>query len=297
MSSILLKSRVEASSAYRRIAVAPLTGAMGAEIRGVDLTRPLDAETRREILRAFHQYLVVYFPEQKLDDAQHLAFARLFGPDVLRVPQLPSVEGEPDIQIVQREAEDTESYVVGGNWHTDSTFMEKPPLCVIMRAVEVPEYGGDTAFSNMYLAYEALSPKLKEILESLHAVHSASYLFGSASLQRRGAYSYKVVDLDLGDREMLHPVICRHPATGRKFLFVNRIFVRRFDGMTEQESRPLLEYLFEHADRPEFGCRVRWRKDQVLIWDNRCTHHKAIADYPGLARHMLRVTIEGPRPA
>jgi alpha-ketoglutarate-dependent taurine dioxygenase len=294
--SVLLKSRVRSPSEYRCITVAPLTGAMGAEIRGVDLARPLDRDTREEILAAFQDYLVVYFPDQPLDNEQHQAFAKIFGKDLMRIPQLTSLADCPDVQIVAREAAETETYVVGGNWHTDSTWMDKPPLCVVMRAVEVPDYGGDTAFSNQYLAYEMLSQKLKDLLGQLSAVHSASFLFGSAYLQRKKRYNRAFVDPELGDREHVHPVVCTHPASGRPFLYVNRIFVKRFDGMTEAESKPLLEFLFEHADRPEFGCRVRWRKDQVLVWDNRATHHKAIADYPGAARQMLRVTVEGPPP-
>jgi alpha-ketoglutarate-dependent taurine dioxygenase len=295
--SVLLKNRTRSPEDFVRIKVAPLTGAIGAEIRGVDLSRPLDGETREEILAAFHDYLVIYFPDQPLDNPQHQNFAHLFGTDLIKIPQLTSLEDAPYVQIVARDAAETETYVVGGNWHTDSTWMEKPPLCVVMRAVEVPDYGGDTAFSNMYLAYEMLSPKLKDILSQLNGVHSASFLFGSAYLQRKKRYNRTFVDEELGDRETIHPVVCTHPGSGRKYLFVNRIFVKRFEGMTELESKPLLEFLFEHADRPEFSCRVRWRKNQVLIWDNRCTHHKAIADYPGMARYMLRVTVEGGRPA
>ena len=297
MASVLLKNRTRSPADFARITVAPLTGAIGAEIRGVDLSRPLDDETKEEILAAFHDYMVVYFPDQPLDNAQHQSFAHLFGTDLIKIPQLTSLEDAPFVQIVAREAAETESYVVGGNWHTDSTWMERPPLCVVMRAVEVPDYGGDTAFSNMYLAYEMLSPKLKDLLSQLNGVHSASFLFGSAYLQRKKRYNRTFVDQELGDRETIHPVVCTHPGSGRKYLFVNRIFVKRFDGMTEAESKPLLEFLFEHADRPEFSCRVRWRKNQVLVWDNRCTHHKAIADYPGMARYMLRVTVEGGRPA
>jgi taurine dioxygenase len=155
--------------------------------------------------------------------------------------------------------------------------------------------GGDTLFANQYLAYEALSAKMKEVLGELKAVHSASWLLGKAAKERDKGYGESIRQLDgaAADREVLHPVICTHPATGRKFLFVNTVFTRRVEGMTAEESKPILDYLFAHCARLDFGCRVRWRKNQVLVWDNLAAQHKAIGDYPGQERELQRVTIAG----
>ena len=291
-----MSQALKAEMGYRRLTVQPITGALGAEISGVDLTRPLDDETRQEIIRAFHENLVIYFPEQKpLTPEQHLAFAAIFGP-LMRIPHIFSVDGYPDLQIVRREADEPGTYVVGENWHTDSTFLERPPLCVVMRGVDIPDVGGDTFFANMYMGYEQLSPKMKEVLGGLKAVHSATKIFGSAMTDRQKVRSVRVMDTAEGDREIVHPVIRTHPGTGRKLVWVNRVYVRRFEGMTEEESRPLLEFLFNHCSRLEFTCRVRWRPNQVLVWDNRATWHKAIFDYPGRRRYLERVTIQGDRP-
>lgn len=286
---------VQSQQTFRRIAVEPLTGALGAEIREVDLSRPLDEETKREIFAAFRDYLVIYFPDQPISYEAHLAFARHFGP-VIALPQIFPVPECPELQMIKREA-DAKGRVVGETWHTDSTFLERPPYCVVMRAVEVPPSGGDTAFSNLYLAYDALSPKMQELLSGLRAVHSAAHLFGSKqdpNLNR--SFKFPEIKTD-GDREITHPVICTHPVSGRKFIYVNNVFVRRFDGMTEEESAPLLQFLFAHCAKVDFTCRVRWHKDQLLMWDNRATYHRAIADYDGCARHMVRATVEGPRPS
>ena len=271
MAQALLKT----APTYQRLTVAPLTGALGAEIGGVDLAKPIDAATHAEILAAFHEHQVIYFPDQKLSHEQHLAFCRLFGDTIIRLPQVHCLDECPDLQIVRREATETDTYVVGENWHADSTFLDRPPLGIVMRAIEVPDHGGDTAFASMYRAYEALSPRMQALLGGLKAVHSGTWVFGSASKKR---YSNPDVDLAVGDREIVHPVVRTHPATGRKSLFINKVYVRRFEGMTEDESRPILQFLYDHIARPEFGCRVRWRNDQILIWDNRCTMHRAIAD-------------------
>jgi alpha-ketoglutarate-dependent taurine dioxygenase len=291
----MLQAQVQTQAAYRRITVDPLTGAIGAEIRGVDLSQPLDAETRREILQAFAEHVVVYFPEQPvLTPAQHLAFAGIFGP-FMRIPHLFGIEGSEDVQVIRREAAERDTAIVGGNWHTDSTFLEAPPAAVVLRGVTIPPVGGDTLFSSQYLAYEALSPKMKEMLGSLKAVHSASWLLGNAAKTRDTGYSETIRRLDTAatEREVAHPVVCTHPRTGRKFIFVNTVFVRRFEGMTPEESKPILDWLFQHCARLDFGCRVRWRQNQVLVWDNIASQHKAIGDYPGQDRELQRVTIAG----
>jgi alpha-ketoglutarate-dependent taurine dioxygenase len=295
--STMQSASLKTDTSYQLIQVEPITGAIGAEIRGVDLSRPLSAELKREIVQAFHDHTVVYFPEQPaLTAEQHLAFASIFGP-TMRIPHLFGIEGYEDVQVIRREAAERDTAIVGGNWHTDSTFLEAPPAAVVLRGVQIPAVGGDTLFSSQYRAYEALSPKMKEVLGGLRAVHSASWLLGNAGKSRETGYSDTIRRLDSAatEREITHPVICTHPATGRKFIFVNTVFVRRFDGMTAEESKPILDFLFAHCARQDFGCRVRWRQNQVLIWDNIASQHKAIGDYPGQERELQRVTIAGER--
>lgn len=283
---------------FRRIDVRPANSTIGAEIRGVDLSRPLDDETWAEVRQAFHDYLVIYFPDQPLTHPQHLAFSQRFG-DLMDMPQLHAVDGFGQIHIIKRDADDN-GRVIGENWHADSTYFEQPPAAVVMRAVTVPEFGGDTGFLSMYAAYETLSPRLRELLDTLNVVHSATRIYGSAyhAQKRKFSANNAKVDLDIeaGDRETIHPAVCTHPGSGRRFLFVNQVYVQRFEGMTEAESQPLLRFLYDHCARFENTCRVRWQKDQVLIWDNRCAMHKAIPDYIGRARYMTRTTIAGERP-
>jgi alpha-ketoglutarate-dependent taurine dioxygenase len=277
------------------ITIHPLAGALGAEIRGVDLTRPLDDATRQAILDAFRDHVVIYFPDQALTPEQHLALSLVFGPHQ-PIPHIYSVEGFPELQIVRREAEERDTYVTGGNWHTDSTYLDAPPAAVVMRAVEVPEFGGDTLFASMYAAYEGLSDGMKSLLGGLRAVHSATRIFGSESKKREKGYAIPQMDPALGDREVVHPVVCTHARSGRKHLFVNRVYTRRFEGMTEHESAPLLQFLYEQCARPEFTCRVRWKKNQVLVWDNLASMHRAIGDYAGKYRYLQRTTAGGPAP-
>jgi alpha-ketoglutarate-dependent taurine dioxygenase len=283
---------------FRRIEVHPFTGAIGAEIRGVDLREPLDEDTWREVREAFDDYLVVTFPKQPITHEQHLAFSRRFG-ELMQMPQLHAAEGQDLIHAIRRDAEDT-GRVIGENWHSDSTYMERPPAAVVMRAVTVPEFGGDTGFLSMVAAYEALSPTMRAVLEPLKAVHSATRIYGSAYHAQKSRFSAASarndLDVEAGDREMVHPLVCTHPRSGKRFLYVNRVYVQGIEGMTAQESRPLLDFLYEHCSRFELTCRVRWEADQVLVWDNRATMHKAIPDYAGRARYMTRTTIAGPRP-
>ena len=285
---------------FKRIEVRPANGTIGAEIRGVDLSRPLDEETWAEVQQAFHDYLVVWFPNQPITHEQHLAFSRRFGP-LMHMPQLHAVDGFEDIHIIRRDADD-KGRVVGENWHSDSTYMERPPAAVVMRAVTVPDFGGDTGFLNMVQAYETLSPTMRKVLDGLSAVHSATRVYGTAYQQQGkqvwSATSVKTeMDVAAGDREMVHPLVCTHPGSGRRFLYVNRVYVQRIHGMSDDESRPLLQFLYDHCSKFELTCRVRWSKDQVLVWDNRAAMHKAIPDYVGRARYMTRTTIAGTRPA
>lgn len=293
-----MTSAAATAPTYRHIRVEPLTGVLGAEIHGVDLREPLPPAVAQEVLAAFERHAVIVLPGQDISHDAHRAFAALFGP-VGRVPQLHHVDGYPDVQVIRRGANDT-GRVVGENWHADSTFLDEPPAAVVMRAVQVPPHGGDTGFLSTYAAYDALSPAFRAMIDRLDVVHSGTRIFGSlyrAQNRRYDATSTRLdLDVEAGDREVVHPLVCRHPRTGRRHLFVNRTYAQRFDGMTPEESAPILAFLYEQCARFELSCRVRWRANDVLVWDNRSTMHKAVPDYAGHDRLMTRVTIDGQRP-
>jgi taurine dioxygenase len=280
---------------YSRIGVKPISGALGAEIEGVDLAKPLDNQIFSEVHQAFLDYQVIFFRDQKITPDQQLAFARRFG--TLNVhPYAPSLEGYPEVLRIFKEKDDKVNF--GGGWHSDLTFLEKPPLGSVLYAREVPPHGGDTMWTNMYLAYESLSDGLKRTLDGLKAVHSANKQYGidgSEAAKNNAKRSMKPNVSESAKAEIVHPVVRTHPETGRKALFVNGAFTERFEGWTKEESRPLLSFLYKHAVRPEFTCRFRWEKDSLAFWDNRCTQHYALNDYHGFRREMHRVTIDGDR--
>jgi taurine dioxygenase len=280
---------------YRFLDVRPISGALGAEIFGVDLSRPLADGVRLEVQRALLEHLVIFFRDQRVTPEQHKAFGSAFG--TLNIhPYVQAMEGHPEIiQVIKEKGGDRHW---GGEWHSDVTFMEQPAMGSILYAREVPPHGGDTLFANMYLAFDTLSAGLKTLLGRLRAVHNSG---DPKSYSAR----YKGMREKPGThQEAVHPVVRTHPETGRKLLFVNAAFTTRFDGMTEEESRPLLEFLFDHAARPEFTCRFRWQKDSVAFWDNRCTQHNVVSDHrsdfvhedAGHRRVMHRVTVNGSRP-
>ena len=281
---------------YEHIDVRPMAGACGAEISGVDLSEPLDDATFAEINRAFLDHQVIFFRDQHLTPEQHKDFGRRFG-DLNVHPQYAPLDGHPEILPVLKEPTDADN--IGSVWHADVTFMEKPVMGSILYALEVPSVGGDTMFANQYMAYETLSPGMQEMLESMTAIHSDGILSDAESIKARNETRSTKLREDaalVAEVEAEHPVVCTHPETKRKLLYVNRPFTQRFKDMTEEESRPLLEYLYEHSARPEFTCRFRWEKNSIAMWDNRCVQHYALNDYPGERRSMHRVTIEGGQP-
>ena len=285
-------------TSYERIRVTPISGALGAEIGGVDLSRPLDEDTFGEVRRAFLEHLVVCFPDQSLTPEQHKAFGRRFGTLSIH-PVAPHVAGHPEILEVVKEPE--QQYNFGGGWHADMTFEETPSLGSILYAREVPPTGGDTLFANMYLAYETLTDGLKRLIDGLTAVHSTAGAYGPDGPEATLGYLREQGLADLAtSREVEtsaeHPVVRRHPETGRRALFVNPAFTTHISGLSKNESRPLLRYLFEHATKPELTFRCRWQNGTVAFWDNRCTQHYALNDYPGQRRVAHRVTIGGDRP-
>ena len=283
----------ERRQAMSAIEIRPLSGSLGAEIHGADLARPLEAEAFAEIERAFLDHLVVFFRGQKLAPAQLVAFAARFGP-IGRYPLAEPIPEHPDVIAVIKEPEQTTNF--GGVWHSDTVYLEAPSLGSALYAKEVPATGGDTLFANMYLAYESLSPGLRRLLDGLRAVNSAGKNKETLRGDHLAGGSMAGTGADEQGFRAEHPVVRRHPVTGRKALYVNRAHTLHFSGMTEAESAGLLDFLFEHAAREDFTCRFRWEAGSLALWDNRCTQHYPLNDYHGQRRVMHRVTIEGDRP-
>ncbi len=278
------------SDADRQLRVAPIGGALGAEITGVDLATDLTDEVVAEIRRAWLDHLVVFFPDQFLALDAFLAFARRIGEPV-EYPFVKGIEGFPEIITVTKLPHETVNF--GGIWHSDTTYLERPPMATLLIAREVPPFGGDTMWSNMYAAYETLSPGMQRLLEGVRAVNSSA--LADVSKTREDRIRDDGYD---NDREYVavHPVVRTHPETGRKALYVNPAHAARFEDMTEDESRPLLQYLFQHSIRPELTCRYRWQPGSLAMWDNRCTMHNPINDYHGHTRTMHRITLAGDAP-
>lgn len=283
---------------FHRIGAEPLSGAAGAEITGVDLREPLDDETLDEVRLAFDHFLMLVFRDQDLTIEQHKRFSNYFGP-ITELPQAPLHPGYTDVQEVRREADEPATVIVGQRFHSDSPFLPQPPLGIVMRALEVPRYGGDTAFSNMHLVYEGISDGLKETLKDLKIVYSLKAVMDRNALKAkkdqfraREEHGFKSEEL-----ENAHPVVRTHPRTGRKALYCVAGYARHFEGWTEEESQPLIQYLSRLAYHPAYQCRVHWKKDTLIIWDNRFLQHAGVHDYSGERRHLIRTTILGERPA
>jgi len=264
--------------------VRPTSGALGAEIHGVDLARPLSQAETDEIRGALNEYGVIFFRDQKITPEEHIAFAGRFAPiNVNRF--FKAMPGHPEIAEVRKEPDQKRN--IGGGWHTDHSYDQIPALGSILLAREVPPRGGDTMFASMSLAYEALSDGLKQTLDGLRAVHSSRHVFGAEA-----AYAKDTVGR-IGNAELATQDALRHPETKRKTLYVNPGFTTHFEGWTAQESKPLLDYLYAHASRPEFQTRFQWREGSIAFWDNRATWHFAINDYQGERRLMHRITLDG----
>ena len=268
--------------------VEPIAGALGAVASGVDL-RDLDDAAFAALHAAWLEHQVLFLRDQDLTPEQHKAFGRRFG--ALQVhPFLHSRAGEGHPEIVVLESDETRPYVAAG-WHTDVTFVETPPLASILRAVEVPGFGGDTLWSSCGAAYDALSDTMKRMLDGLVAVHDTAKTFS------RGAYpAEKHPDAEKTPRAV-HPVVRTHPETRRKALFVNPAFTSHIRGLRRDESDAILAFLYRHMVLPEFTCRFHWEKNSLAIWDNRCTQHRVVADNVKAHRRMERVTVEGDRPS
>lgn len=271
--------------------VRPISGALGAEILGVDLAKPLSGAAVELIRRALLDYLVVFFRGQSLTPEQQLKFTARFG-EISRYPFVEGMRGHPDIVEVIKRADETENF--GGIWHSDTTYLEEPPLGSTLLARELPPTGGDTWFANTYLAFEALSPAMRRMLGDLKGVSSSAK--PTAASGRAARREEKPGSAGKRILTATHPVVRTHPETGRRALFINVGHTLAFDGWTVQESAPLLAFLFEHLRRPEFTCCFRWRPGSMAFWDNRAAQHCALNDYYGYRRVMHRITIKGDVP-
>ena len=273
-----------------------LAPACGAEVVGLDLADP-SAAAMQLIHQAVADHAVLFFRDQHLTPTQQLEVTQRFGA-ILRVPYIRHLDQYPDIIAVLKEAEERNISTFGGTWHSDFSFLEEPPSLTLLYALELPELGGDTLWASQYAAYEALSPGMRTMLDPLRAIQSA-WPHGTNGPAAATAVSRSIgmVRGDAAaDREIAQPVVRVHPVTGRKALFVNPVYTQRFEGMSEAESRPLLQYLFAHATRAEFTCRLRWAPGTLAVWDNRCLLHLAINDYDGSRRLLHRTTVAGQRP-
>lgn len=275
-----------------KITITRIAGALGAEIGGVDLNEPLDAGTIRALRQALLDHLVIFFRNQKLTSDSYLRFAQAFGEPV-EYPLIKGIEGYPTItEIVKLENERTN---FGGVWHSDTTYLDTPPMGSMLYALEVPPHGGDTLFANQYLAYETLSAPLRGFLDGLTAINTSARADVSRTREDMIRHAGDVAAPH--DFQSEHPAVRTHPETGRRSLYVNVAHTSHFKGMTESESAPILAFLFEHQVRPEFTCRFNWRAGSLAFWDNRATQHNPINDYHGYRRVMRRITLAGDRPA
>ena len=272
-----------------RMQVLPLTCAIGAEVRGVDLgeaSRSPDAmEDLRGLLLA---HRVLFFRDQAITRAEHVAFARHFG----ELEDHPVAGSDPEHPGLVRiyKSPDTPNDRYENSWHTDATWRENPPFGCVLRCVECPPVGGDTMWANMALAYERLPAHVKTLIAGLKARHSIEASFGAAMpMEKRLALHAQFPDAE-------HPVVRTHPETGRKALYVNPGHTERFAGMTREESAPLLGFLFRHLAQPEFTCRFRWAPGSLAFWDNRSMQHNPVNDYQGHTRRMYRISLAGDRP-
>ncbi|MCO4776281.1 MULTISPECIES: TauD/TfdA dioxygenase family protein [Lentibacter] len=267
--------------------IRPLTGGLGAEILGADVR---DREQYEEIHAAFAKHSVIVLRDQEISPEDHLDFARRFGPININRFFKP-VDGHPEIATVLKEKDQKEA--VGEGWHTDHSYDQVPAMGSILHAIEMPPYGGDTLFVSMGAAYEALSEPMRRFLDGLTAIHSSRHVFGVSTSDSEAAKSGRLSNADAATQDAHHPVVIRHPLSGRRGIFVNPVFTTHIEGLKPDESAAILNMLYEHCKQPEFQCRVRWQEGDVTMWDNRATWHKAINDYQGFRRLMHRVTVDG----
>lgn len=260
-----------------------LTPALGAEVFGIDLAAPLSQAQVDAIRHSLVAHQVIFFRDQRLSHAQHIALGRRFGS--LHVHPLAPANHPQHPELLRIHADENSARAAGESWHTDVSCEEEPPMGSMLYLTEVPEAGGDTMFASMYAAYDALSRPMQQFLEGLTAVHDGAKVWSRYGMTPSRPFARSE-----------HPVVAVHPETGRKLLFVNRVFTTHVPGLSDRESEALLEMLYRHIENPRFMCRFRWQPNSVAFWDNRCTQHQAIFDYFPARRSGYRVTINGTRP-
>jgi len=278
------------------LSVLPVTGNIGAFVEGVDLASEVDETLAEDLRQALRQHQVLFFHDQFLDIANLKRVTKHFGP-LQRLPYVEAMPDDPDVIGVAKKATDRKVAVFGGNWHSDFSFLGHPPAGSLLTAIEVPEVGGDTVWSNQAAAYETLPDDLKNIVDGRAAIHVGKPHGVKFAPKGRQRSTIKMVRNDPeADRETFHPTVRKHPETGRKSLFINPVYTARLDGMSEAESAPILDRLYWHATRPEFCCRHRWQAEDLVIWDNRSTLHFAVNDYDGHDRLLYLTTFPDDHP-
>lgn len=268
-----------------------IAGALGAEISGIDLSSPLDAAQAQEVRQALLDHQVIFLRDQNISPQRFLDFASAMG-EPIEYPFVRGIDKYP--QIIEVKKLETETVNFGGIWHSDTTYLEHPPMGSMLLSQEVPPYGGDTLFANQQLAYDALSDTMKKLLDGLIGISTSAKADVSRTREDRIRTDGKKEKLQ--DYVAEHPVIRTHPETGRKSLYVNIAHTAGIKGMSNEESAPLLEFLFRHQVRPEFTCRFAWTPHAIAFWDNRCAMHNPVNDYHGFRRIMYRITLKGDRP-
>lgn len=276
--------------------VSPLTGRFGADVTDIDLSRPLDPDDLRGIEAAFAEHQVLSFRDQQLSVEQFEAFALQFG-TFGDTPYITPMDGHPDVLRLLRQP-DEQGPLFGSGWHSDWSFQEQPPSATLLYGVDIPPYGGDTAFISQTAAFAALSPAMQSLLRGLNGVHSARRSYGP-----RGTFGQSDPNRSMdirGDesalRTLCHPMVRVHPITGAESLFVNEVYTIGIDGLADDEAHAILDFLFRHSRKIDFSCRVRWQQGTLTMWDNRVTQHYAIDDYAGFRREMWRITLAGEQP-
>ena len=271
--------------------VKKVSGSIGAIIQGVQLDEKLDENTFSDIYSAFLKYQVIFFRNQNFIPESLISFAKNIGRPI-SYPFVKGLDSFPEITPILKKETDVNNF--GGIWHSDTTYQNKPPKGTMLYAIEVPEFGGDTEFSNQYLAYESLSDEMKFFLEKKKAFNISGK--SEVTKTRSDVLKHSSLNLKNNKLEAIHPVVRTHPETKKKSLYINQAHTTHFVGMSEEDSMPVLKYLFKHQINSEFTCRFKWKKGSVAIWDNRCTLHNPINDYHGSRRLMHRITFQGDKP-
>lgn len=268
-----------------------IAGALGAELHGVDLTQPMGADLQQGIRAALLEHQVIFFRDQDLSPEQFMRFAQTLGQPV-EYPFVKGLDGFPCVIEVKKLEHEKVNF--GGIWHSDTTYMEQPPMGSMLLAKEIPPYGGDTLFANQYMAWDTLSDTMKSLLDGLVGISSSAKADVSKTREDRIKSDGK--DNAPKDYRAHHPLVRTHPETGRKALYVNVAHTSGIVGMTDAESAPILNFLFQHQVKPEFTCRFVWQPHSLALWDNRCTQHNPVNDYHGFRRVMHRITLAGDKP-